>query len=82
MHLSSVVLPQPEGPTTQTNSFSSIPNVRSPIAWVASSPSPYVLPSCLISSMVPPRQLSALARAPRCQASTRRSTSRKTTFSR
>ena len=40
MHLSSVVLPQPEGPTTQTNSFSSIPKVMSPIAWVAVSPSP------------------------------------------
>src|SRR3954469_6713731 len=52
MHFSSVVLPQPEGPTTQTNSFSSIANEIEPIACVASPPSPYVLPSCLTSSIV------------------------------
>ena len=81
MHLSSVVLPQPDGPTTQTNSFSSIPKLIEPIAWVASSPSPYVLPSCETSSIVPLVQPSALALAPRCQASTRRSTSMKIRFS-
>src|SRR5919112_174049 len=40
MHFSSVVLPQPEGPTTHTNSPSSIPNEIEPIACVAPSPSP------------------------------------------
>ncbi len=38
MHFSSVVLPQPDGPTTQTNSPSSTENETSPIAWVAFSP--------------------------------------------
>ena len=40
MHFSSVVLPQPDGPTTQTNSRSSSENETSPIARVAPSPSP------------------------------------------
>ena len=40
MHLSSVVLPQPEGPTTQTNSRSSTVNETFPIARVAFSPLP------------------------------------------
>ena len=44
MHLRSVVLPQPDGPTTQTNSLSSTENETSPIACVACSPVPYVLP--------------------------------------
>ena len=35
MHLSSVVLPQPDGPTTQTNSPSSTVKETSPIACVA-----------------------------------------------
>ena len=35
MHLSSVVLPQPDGPTTHTNSRSPIVNSRSPIACVS-----------------------------------------------
>ena len=40
MHLSSVVLPQPDGPTTHTNSRSSSEKETSPIACVAFSPSP------------------------------------------
>ena len=40
MHLSSVVLPQPDGPTTQTNSPSSIENETFPTAWVAFAPVP------------------------------------------
>ena len=40
MHLSSVVLPQPDGPTTQTNSRSSTVNETLPIARVAFSPLP------------------------------------------
>src|SRR5215216_4826525 len=52
LHLSSVVLPQPDGPTTQTNSFSEIVKPTEAIAWVAPSPSPYVLPSCETSSIV------------------------------
>ena len=39
-HLRSVVLPQPDGPTTQTNSPSSTENETSPIACVALSPVP------------------------------------------
>ena len=45
MHLSSVVLPQPDGPTTQTNSPSSIENETFPTAWVAVAPVPYVFAS-------------------------------------
>jgi hypothetical protein len=40
MHLSSVVLPQPDGPTTQTNSRSPSSKETSPIACVARSPTP------------------------------------------
>jgi len=40
MHFSSVVLPHPEGPTTQTNSRSPSEKETSPIAWVAFAPSP------------------------------------------
>ena len=39
-HLRSVVLPHPEGPTTQTNSFSETVNEMSRIASVALSPDP------------------------------------------
>jgi len=39
-HLRSVVLPQPEGPTTQTNSPSSTAKETSAIACVALSPVP------------------------------------------
>ena len=39
-HLSSVVFPQPDGPTTQRNSPSSIENVTLPTAWVAFAPVP------------------------------------------
>src|SRR5918999_203829 len=49
-HFRSVVLPQPEGPTTQTNSRSSTPKETSPTAWVALTPEPYVFPRDLISS--------------------------------
>ena len=76
-HLSSVVLPQPDGPTTQTNSPSSTTNETSRSACVAFSPVPYVFARCVISSI----RLAA-ARQPRCQASSRRSARRKTTFSR
>ena len=40
MTFSSVVFPQPDGPTTQTNSRSSTANETSPIACVAFSPLP------------------------------------------
>ena len=40
MHFSSVVLPQPDGPTTHTNSRSPSSKEMSPIACVAPSPSP------------------------------------------
>src|SRR4029453_15798122 len=49
-HLSRVVLPQPDGPTTQTNSRSSTVNETSSIAWVAFGPLPYVLPTFLLST--------------------------------
>jgi hypothetical protein len=39
-HLSSVVLPQPDCPTTQTNSFPATEKVTSPIASTASRPLP------------------------------------------
>ena len=39
-HLRSVVLPQPDGPTTHTNSFSSTENEMLAIASVAFSPTP------------------------------------------
>ena len=44
-HLSSVVLPQPEGPTTQRNSPSSTMSETSAIACAALAPVPYVLPT-------------------------------------
>ena len=40
MHFSSVVLPQPDGPTTHTNSPSSIEKETFPTAWVALAPVP------------------------------------------
>ena len=40
MHFSSVVLPQPDGPTTHTNSLSATSNETSPIASTAASPEP------------------------------------------
>jgi hypothetical protein len=43
-------LPQPDGPTTQTNSPSSTENETLPTACTARSPEPYVLPRPLISS--------------------------------
>src|SRR5918992_3418228 len=43
-HFRSVVLPQPEGPTTQTNSRSSTANDTSPTACVALAPEPYTFP--------------------------------------
>src|SRR5262245_41363971 len=51
MHLSRVVFPQPDGPTTQTNSPSATANETSPMACVAFSSRPYVFPSPLISSI-------------------------------
>src|SRR3954452_1904667 len=50
-HLSSVVLPQPDGPTTQTNSPSSTTKVTSRSASVAFSSVPYVFARCVISSI-------------------------------
>src|SRR5215208_853394 len=60
-HLSSVVLPQPEGPTTQTNSRSSTTNDTSRSACVSFSPVPYVFARLPISSI---RQSSNLGGAP------------------
>src|SRR3954453_15144311 len=59
-HFSSVVLPQPDGPTTQTNSPSSTPNVTSRRASVAFSSAPSVFARCVISSI----SASALRRPP------------------
>ena len=40
MHFSSVVLPQPDGPTTHTSSFSVTSKSRSAMAFTALSPLP------------------------------------------
>jgi len=47
--LSNVVFPQPDGPTTQTNSRSSTAKETSAIACVAFGPLPYVFARFLIS---------------------------------
>src|SRR5438094_3164714 len=64
-HLSRVVLPQPDGPTTHANSPSSTLNVRSPTACVVDAPAPYVLPRCLISSIALLRARRTPAAVPR-----------------
>ena len=82
-HLRRVVFPQPDGPTTQTNSFSATVNEMLRIASVAFSPVPYVLPRSSISSTsLPPRYCGVAARQPRCQARIRRSASMNRTLSR
>jgi hypothetical protein len=53
-HFKRVVLPHPDGPTTQTNSRSATENDTSSIARVAFAPVPYVFPTWLISSTGPP----------------------------
>src|SRR4026209_109266 len=53
MHLSSVVLPHPDGPTTHTSSRSAIENEMLRRACVTLLPEPYVLATSLISSMRP-----------------------------
>src|SRR6266545_6000001 len=58
-HFRSVVLPHPDGPTTQTNSRSSTVNETSAIAWVTLAPLPYVFASFLISSSRSPLVLIA-----------------------
>ena len=75
MHLSSVVLPQPDGPTTHTSSRSAIENEMLRSAWVTWLPEPYVFATSLISSIRSP-YCGVAARHPRCQASIRRSASR------
>src|SRR5215212_4303351 len=60
-HLSRVVFPQPDGPTTQTNSRSSTVKETLPMACVAFAPPPYVLPTFLISSRCPPSVLIGLS---------------------
>ncbi len=83
MHLRSVVLPHPDGPTTQANSPCSTVKVMLPTAWVAFTPLPYVLPSRLMSSTCSSSRYSGIAaRQPRCHASVRRSTSRKSVLRR
>ena len=77
MHLSSVVLPQPDGPTTQTNSPSATENETSPIACVAFSPDAVGLAEVPDLEHRRRRYCGVAARQPRCQASTRRSTRRK-----
>src|SRR6187551_381567 len=53
MHLSSVVLPHPDGPTTHTSSRSAIEKEMLRRACVTWLPEPYVLATSLISSMRP-----------------------------
>src|SRR5207247_3053282 len=67
-HFSSVVLPQPDGPTTQTNSPSSTTNETSCTASVALAPVPYVLASPLISSTATPERRRASRDATRAGA--------------
>ena len=81
MHFSNVVFPHPDGPTTQTNSPSSIRNETARTACVAFGPAPYVLPTPL-SSSIRRCYCGAEARQPRCHESTWRSTRTKSMFRR
>ncbi len=81
MHLSSVVLPQPDGPTTQTNSPSSIENVTSPDRVRRGRAAAVGLAEPLDLEHRH-RYCGVAARQPRCQASTCRSTRRKRAFRR
>ena len=80
MHFSSVVLPQPEGPTMQTNSFSATSKLE-----VADRLDRVVALSVGLAEVIDLQHLfispHSLARAPRCQRSTRRSISTKAPFS-
>src|SRR3954451_21775043 len=63
-HFSSVVLPQPDGPTTQTRSPSSTTNVTPRRASVAFSSAPYVFARCVSSSISAPARRRPPAAAP------------------